>query len=86
MLHFSRWRTAAILILTLAICAFTVTSFLPDTTFKQLPKWAQRAIVLGLDLQGGSHILLEVDSNAVRKEQAEQLRDNVRQALRELCA
>ena len=25
------------------------------------PAWAQRHIVLGLDLQGGSHILLEVD-------------------------
>jgi preprotein translocase subunit SecD len=83
MLHFSRWRTAAILVVTLIICAFTVTSFLPESTFKALPKWAQRTIVLGLDLQGGSHILLEVDSNAVRKEQAEQLRDNVRQALRE---
>ena len=34
------------------------------------PKWAQRHVVLGLDLQGGSHILLEVDTNAVRKENA----------------
>jgi preprotein translocase subunit SecD len=83
MLHFSRWRTAAILIVTLFICLFTVTSFLPESTFNALPKWAQRHIVLGLDLQGGSHILLEVDANYVRKEQAEQLRDNVRQALRE---
>ncbi len=35
------------------------------------PKWAQRHIVLGLDLQGGSHILLEVDAAAVRKEKVE---------------
>ena len=27
------------------------------------PKWMQRHVVLGLDLQGGSHILLEVDTN-----------------------
>ena len=47
------------------------------------PKWAQRHIVLGLDLQGGSHILLEVDSAAVRKEKLEQLRDDVRRVLRE---
>ena len=42
------------------------------------PKWAQRHIVLGLDLQGGSHILLEVDINDVRKQKAESLRDDVR--------
>jgi preprotein translocase subunit SecD len=83
MLHFSGWRTAAILIVTGLICLFAVTSLLSERTFNSLPKWAQRSIVLGLDLQGGSHILLEVDSNAVRREQAEQLRDNVRQALRE---
>lgn len=83
MLHISRWRTAAILIVTFVICLFAGTSLLSEQTFNQLPKWAQRHLVLGLDLQGGSHILLEVDSNAVRREQAEQLRDNVRQALRE---
>ena len=47
------------------------------------PKWAQRQIVLGLDLQGGSHILLEVDTNAVRKEKLETLRDDVRRVLRD---
>ena len=39
--------------------------------------------MLGLDLQGGSHILLEVDTNAVRKEKLETLRDDVRRVLRE---
>ena len=47
------------------------------------PKWAQRHVVLGLDLQGGSHILLEVDTNAVRKEKLEALRDDVRRVLRD---
>ena len=47
------------------------------------PNWAQRHIVLGLDLQGGSHILLEVDANDVRKEKAEALRDDVRRVLRD---
>ena len=39
--------------------------------------------MLGLDLQGGSHILLEVDTDAVRKEKVEALRDDVRRVLRE---
>ena len=47
------------------------------------PKWAQRHVVLGLDLQGGSHILLEVDTNAVRKEKLEAVRDDVRRVLRD---
>jgi preprotein translocase subunit SecD len=40
-------------------------------------------VVLGLDLQGGSHILLEVDSAAVRKEKLEVVRDDVRRVLRD---
>jgi preprotein translocase subunit SecD len=47
------------------------------------PKWAQRHVVLGLDLQGGSHILLEVDTNAVRKEKLDTLRDDVRRVVRD---
>ena len=39
--------------------------------------------MLGLDLQGGSHILLEVDTNAVRKEKVETLRDDVRRVVRD---
>ena len=83
MLYFSRWKAAAILLTALLVCLFTVPNFLSQSTFEKLPTWAQRHVVLGLDLQGGSHILLEVDSGAVRKEQIETLRDDVRRVLRE---
>ena len=42
-----------------------------------------RPIVLGLDLQGGAHMLMEVDSASVTKAQVEALRDDVRGKLRE---
>ena len=42
-----------------------------------------QAIVLGLDLQGGSHVLLEVDVPDLLRSQANQLRDDVRRILRE---
>ena len=58
-------------------------NFVAESTVQSWPKWAQRHVVLGLDLQGGSHILLEVDSNAVRKEKVETLRDDVRRVLRD---
>jgi preprotein translocase subunit SecD len=83
MLYFTRWKVAAIVLTALVVCLFAVPNFFPESTVKTWPKWAQRHLVLGLDLQGGSHILLEVDSAAVRKEKLEQIRDDVRRTLRE---
>src|SRR3954454_19114209 len=50
-----------------------------------VPSWLvpTRAIVLGLDLQGGSHVLLEVDRADLMRAQTIQLRDDVRRVLRE---
>ncbi len=50
-----------------------------------IPSWIvpTRAIVLGLDLQGGSHILLEVDQNDLVRTQLVQLQQDVRRVLRE---
>ncbi len=83
MLHFTRLKAAAILLTAFFICLCAVPNFFPDKTVQSWPKWAQRHIVLGLDLQGGSHILLEVDSAAVRKEMLQTLLDDVRRVLRE---
>ncbi len=83
MLYFTRWKAAAILITAFVVCLFAVPNFLPEKMVANWPKWAQRHVVLGLDLQGGSHILLEVDSNAVRKEKLEVTRDDVRRVLRD---
>src|SRR5262245_37170096 len=83
MLHFSPMKTAAVLLTALIVCLCAVPNFFSERTFQALPKWAQRQIVLGLDLQGGSHILLEVDSAAVRREKLQTLLDDVRRTLRE---
>ena len=83
MLYFSRWKAAAIILTAFAVCLFAVPNFFSADMVKRLPQWAQRHVVLGLDLQGGSHILLEVDSAAVRKEKVQTLLDDVRRILRE---
>ena len=83
MLHFTRFKAAATLLTALIICLFAVPNFFSEETVNRWPKWAQRQLVLGLDLQGGSHILLEVDSAAVRKEQSQALLDDVRRVLRD---
>src|SRR5215470_8676663 len=83
MLYFTRWKATAIILSAFVVCLFAVPNFLPEKMVQSWPKWAQRHLVLGLDLQGGSHILLEIDTNAVRKEKLETLRDDVRRVVGE---
>ncbi len=83
MLYFTRWKALAIILTALIVCLFAVPNFFPQERVKTWPVWAQRHIVLGLDLQGGSYLLLEVDSNYVKKEKLDQVRDEVRRVLRE---
>src|SRR4051812_35749265 len=83
MLHFSRLKAFGIIAITLLVCAFAIPNFFPETTVKSWPLWAQRHIVLGLDLRGGVSILLEVDTNDVRKEKVNQLREDVLRVARE---
>ena len=92
MLRFSRFKTISVLLLTLASFLYAMPSVLsPETrasiqnSLSFLPSWIvpHRSIVLGLDLQGGSHVLLEVDTQAVLRAQVNTLRDDVRRILRE---
>src|SRR5947207_7178627 len=83
MLYISKWKAAAILLTAFICCLFAVPNFFAESTVKRWPEWAQRHIVLGLDLQGGSHILLEVDQNDVRRQKLLAVQDDVRKVLRE---
>ena len=73
------------IIMILAICAlgifFTVPNFVKDAKTK-LPSWWQ-PVNLGLDLQGGSSLLLEVDLSAALKDRMQNLEDSARLALKE---
>jgi preprotein translocase subunit SecD len=83
MLYFTRWKALAIILTALVVCLCAVPNFFPEAQVRNWPQWAQRRLVLGLDLQGGSYLLLEVDSAYIKKEKLEQLRDEVRRVLRE---
>src|ERR1700754_1127224 len=84
MLYFTRWKAAAIILTALIVCLCAVPNFISSKTVDSWPRWAQRHVVLGLDLQGGSHILLEVDAATVRKDMQQALLDDVRRSLREI--
>jgi SecD/SecF fusion protein len=88
MLRLAPWKVASILMVTFVAILLLVPSFLGTETLgrlqKSLPNFLPvRAIVLGLDLQGGAHVLMEVDSAALTKSQVESLRDDARGKLRE---
>ncbi|MBV1696779.1 MAG: protein translocase subunit SecD [Hyphomicrobiales bacterium] len=83
MLFFTRWKAAGILLTALVVCLFALPNFFSEDAVRAWPSWAQRHIVLGLDLQGGSSLLLEVDTAAVRKERLQGLADDVLRTLRQ---
>jgi len=83
MLYFTRWKALAIVLTALVVCLCAVPNFFPEATVKTWPAWAQRRLVLGLDLQGGSYLLLEVDANSVRKDRLEAVREEALRVLRD---
>ena len=83
MLYFARWKVVAILLTAAVVCAFAVPNFISPDRVKKWPEWAQRYVVLGLDLQGGSHILLQVDTNDVINQRLDGLRLEVIKVLRD---
>jgi preprotein translocase subunit SecD len=82
MLFFTRWKAAGILLTALVVCLFALPNFFSESAVRAWPSFAQRHIVLGLDLQGGSSLLLEVDTAAVRKEKLQGIADDVLRILR----
>ena len=83
MIRIPLWKT----LLTVGICflgiIFISPNFFSRDQLASCPSWfPKNKIVLGLDLQGGAHLLLEVDFNAVLEEQMHSLSDATRSTLR----
>jgi preprotein translocase subunit SecD len=78
MMYFSRIKAAVIL----GLCLLGFLLSLPNLFPAPVAWLPWRTVHLGLDLRGGSYLLLEVDMNAVIKERLDSLLDSVRQALR----
>jgi protein-export membrane protein SecD len=83
MMQFTRGKTISILLICLAGLLACVPNFLTETQFKALPSWAQHKIGLGLDLRGGAHLLMAMDSDQLKKDWLANLRDDARKQLRE---
>ena len=80
MLQFQLWKK----LLVVAIAALGIIYALPNliSTDNSAGFLPGKEINLGLDLQGGSHLLLRVDFDSVRKERLENLGERIRRDFR----
>ncbi len=84
MLYFSRWKLFAILLTCLAGLIIAMPNFFAKETVASWPSFMpKRQLPLGLDLQGGAHLLLSMDQEEIRKDWLNNLRDSARKSLRD---
>lgn len=83
MIHFAKWKIVLILLISLLGVVYAAPNLLTREEAEQLPSWLpNKQISLGLDLQGGSHLLLEVKTQTVIDEELTALVESVRTSLR----
>jgi preprotein translocase subunit SecD len=82
MLYFANWK----ILLICGVCALGVLFSLPNLFSPAQLSWIpasipHRQVALGLDLRGGSYLLLQVDVAAAERDQLNSIVDNVRDTL-----
>lgn len=83
MLYFSRWKTILIWLIVAIGVLFALPNLMSQRQLEALPDWLpNRPMTLGLDLQGGSYILLEVDRPSLVGARLTAIRDDVQTQLR----
>src|SRR4051812_42839662 len=83
MLTLSRWKVTAVILSVIFGIVFSLPNLLPQKTLDALPGWVpHQKLNLGLDLQGGSYLLYEVDTDALRAERLTNMVEDVRTTLR----
>jgi preprotein translocase subunit SecD len=84
MIALSRWKVTLVTLAVLFGVVFILPNLLPQSVLGSLPGWyAAKKLNLGLDLQGGSSLLLEVDTASLKAERLTNLVEDARNALRE---
>lgn len=83
MLIFERWKIVFVLLVTLFFTLAALPNVVPSSVRDKLPGWMSQAVPLGLDLRGGSHLVLEVDFKTYLREHLANARDGLRKELRD---
>ncbi len=84
MVQLSRWKVTLVVAAVIFGCLFAYPNLLSPAQREALPGWLPKnTLNLGLDLQGGSYLLLEVDVPAMRQARISNLVEDVRVTLNE---
>lgn len=84
MLQISRWRIVLVVLAVVLGGIFAAPNFIPENARSQIPDFLPNSGVnLGLDLRGGSHLLLEVDVATLQRQQLDNIADQMASALRD---
>ena len=86
MFGYSKIKVAIIGFVLIFGAFFALPNFLPKEIYHQVPSSVRswwKPVTLGLDLQGGSYLVMEVDTQTLVHEKLESLADLTRSALRE---
>ncbi len=83
MLHFQRWKVILILGIVIAGFLFALPNVFSAATVARLPTWLpHKQVNLGLDLQGGAHLLYQLDEKEMIEDWLDNIRGDVRETLR----
>ena len=83
MVYYAKWKMVLVALVGVTGVIFALPNILSKEDAKEFPSWLpSQQMNLGLDLQGGSHLLLEVDVPSVLAQRREALVDSVRDGLR----
>ena len=79
MIYFSNSKKIFLLI----ICIIGFFLALPNFSIVNIPFFPKQTINLGLDLRGGSYLLLEVDTNSIKNDRSQSLLEDLRSTFRQ---
>lgn len=83
MLHFQRWKLILVFGVVLAGFIYAAPNLIPASSLQGLPSWVpQKQVNLGLDLQGGAHLLYTIDEKELVDDWLGTIRGDVRESLR----
>lgn len=83
MLHFEKWKIVGIIATVVLAILVASPNILPKSVQDSLRAYNLNPVTLGLDLQGGINILLEIDREDLKARSSEQMTGDIRAALRE---
>lgn len=84
MLYIPRWKTILIWLTIAVSVVIAMPNFFSNEQLASFPSWVpSKKVTLGLDLQGGSHIMLKIEKADIIKERLETTVGDIRNSLRE---